>query len=253
MLAQTLDDWELVVVDDGSTDGTSDVAAAYADPRIRLHRRERNRGQSAAWNTAIRLARSPFVKLLPADDLLLPSCLERMTAVDADFVYCRRRIEGEGLPGWRERYADVHRPAPDLFARWLDDGFRANWIGEPTVVLARKELLERAGLFNLNVRGAVDLDLWARALALTERVAFVDEELAVLRLHAGSITALVHGRPRVSLDRAWLLHGLLRHVDRPELRHLRREAELRTLKDAVRARRLPPSTGGYALARLRER
>lgn len=255
MLAQTLQDFELLVVDDGSTDGTAAAVGAFDDPRIRLHRHERNRGQAEAWNTAVRLALGERVKFLPADDLLLPECLERLAAADVDFAFCRRRVEGEGLPGWRERYGAVHEDfAGDYgFERWLRAGLRDNWVGEPTVVLARRELLHRAGPFNRHVEGAVDMDLWARALLYARNVSFVDEELVVLRLHGGSVTARVHGRPRASLDRAWLLHGLLRHADRPELRSLRREAEVRFAKDWLRSPRRVRGATAYLVSRLARR
>lgn len=77
VLAQTLDDLEVLVVDDASTDGTADVVERYDDPRVRLLRHETNRGGSAARNTGINHATGQYVAFLDSDDEWLPRKLER--------------------------------------------------------------------------------------------------------------------------------------------------------------------------------
>jgi hypothetical protein len=158
-----------------------------------------------------------------------------------------------------ERYRSLHEPlgplAPvnpgaELFRRWLDDGLRDNLVGEPSSVMMRRQLFLELGGFNPYIEGAIDMELWARAFVAAD-VGFLDEELSVYRVHEGSITARVHGRARASLDRAWLLHGLLGYENRPELRRLRRGAERRFVKDWLRSPRRVRSAGRYLLARMR--
>ena len=74
VLAQSYDHWELIVVDDGSTDGTASVVAEFDDPRIKLFKQS-NGGESAARNTAIRQMQGEFVAFLDADDMYLPDHL----------------------------------------------------------------------------------------------------------------------------------------------------------------------------------
>ncbi|MGD2109073.1 MAG: glycosyltransferase family 2 protein [Phycisphaerae bacterium] len=95
IIAQTVPDWEIVLVDDGSTDGTECVAAAYADrlgDRL-VYIRQKNRGASAARNTGIDSSRGRYIAFLDSDDEFLPNKLERQLAMfelrpELGFVYC---------------------------------------------------------------------------------------------------------------------------------------------------------------------
>lgn len=262
-----------MVVDDASSDSTADLVEAVGDPRVRLERNRSNLGQAATLNRAVALARAPLVKFLSADDLLREHCLERMAGLFAEaptvgLVFARRGIllhwDEERARRWVERYRSVHEslgplervnPGADLFRRWLAQGLRDNLVGEPSSVMMSRDLFLRLGGFNPYIEGAIDMELWVRAFVAGD-VGFLDEELSLYRVHEGSITARVHGRPRVSLDRAWLLHALAAEPAAaqryPELRRLRRSAELRVLKDWLRSPGRPPrSAGRYALARMR--
>ena len=74
VLGQSWQDWELIIVDDGSTDATPAVIAGFHDPRIRALRRQ-NGGEAAARNSGLDLARGEYISFLDADDLYLPNAL----------------------------------------------------------------------------------------------------------------------------------------------------------------------------------
>lgn len=106
--AQTRPDWEHILVDDGSTDGSRNLAAALAaaDPRVRLLAWDDNRGAAAARNAAIRAARGRYIAFLDADDRWHPEKLARqvgyMQATGATLVFSAyRRMDARGRPsGW---------------------------------------------------------------------------------------------------------------------------------------------------------
>src|SRR5687768_9583402 len=112
ILLQTYRNFELIVVDDGSSDRTADILDAYEmqDSRVRVHRHERNAGIVAARNQGCRMARGGFIAVMDADDISLPHRLE------IQFNYLRshpeiaavggwvRRIDQNGLPGEVQHY-----------------------------------------------------------------------------------------------------------------------------------------------------
>ena len=86
VFAQSLDNIEVVIVDDGSTDGTPNIIRSYLDPRLTVLR-QKNSGVSAARNAGLAIARAPYIFFLDADDVLLPDALEKMAqALDREQI-----------------------------------------------------------------------------------------------------------------------------------------------------------------------
>ena len=129
LCAQTLEDWELLLIDDGSPDDTQAAAAPYlADPRIHYHRFERNRGLGAALNFGLTRANAPLIAYLPSDDIYYAdhlASLARLLATSPDAVlalsgvrhHYNRTAEGP-VAGYPLQLVQVmHRPAPE---RWTE-------------------------------------------------------------------------------------------------------------------------------------
>lgn len=177
-LSQTFLDFEVIVIDDGSTDDTAVVIAPYLDnPRVRYEHTD-HLGQPGAKNTGIRLARGRYVAFLDADDLWLPTKLEKqipLFAADPDLgvVYCRRRwIDEEGRELDR-RERQPHRG--DVLAPIF---WRPFVCFSSTVV--RRAVFDDVGLFDEEIPLAIDYDLWLR-VASRYRFDYVDEPLVKYR------------------------------------------------------------------------
>jgi len=186
VLAQSLLERELVVVDDGSTDDTAEVLASYG-PAIRVIRQP-NGGMSAARNAGIRQARGGLVAFLDADDYWLPQKLERQVGLMLDrpelgFCSTAARIvnpEGAMLNLWR---------CPGENANMLQTLFAENAAiaGGCSAVMVRRDLLDRVGLFDESLRGFEDPDLWIR-LAAVSGYACIDEPLVVILRREQSVS-----------------------------------------------------------------
>ena len=210
-LAQTFTDFEVVVVDDGSTDATLAVVRRYAeaDARIRVSRNPRNLGLVGNWNRCVELARGAWIKFLFQDDLLEPTCLEvmlRASRTDVDLVVTRRGLIVEaGTPtavedGYRSYLARhdlaLHWPGheyvtPEQFAEILLRTPAGNCIGEPTATLVRRSAFERYGGFNGDLVILCDWEHSAR-VAANRGLCYVDTTLAHFRIHADAASSKAH-------------------------------------------------------------
>ena len=216
VLSQTFQDFEITVVDDGSTDQTASVVAAIDDPRIRLIRHDANRGGSAARNSGIRAGSAPFVAFLDSDDEWLPTKLERQLAVFAR--------GGERLAlvytGTERRFSDgtlarhIPRRQADLARALLTD----NVIGETSVGMVRRSALEKIGGFDESLPWGQDLDLWLRICQRFD-AEVVREVLVKIEKgnDAGRISASV---PRTVLGRELFLRKHERELIRQGVLHL---------------------------------
>ena len=219
VLAQTYPDFECIVVDDNSADGTAEVAAAFTDQRIRLVRNETNLGMVGNHNKCIEVARGELIQFVGGDDWLLPQCLERVVPVfdspNVGMTFARRGLETTNT-SWKARFGVLDGPLQplspvndghDLVRKYLADGGNGNPIGEPTAVTLRRETLIAAGGFPPEVPQLSDIDTWLRVLSRSD-AAFVEEELSVRWHHAGSATDQFAGT--ATLDKMWVLSSLIR-------------------------------------------
>jgi glycosyltransferase involved in cell wall biosynthesis len=188
---QTNADWEALVVDDGSTDGTWELLEA-AGPGVRCFRRERAGGPGVARNLALAHADSELVAFLDADDLWLPHYLQsQLDCYDAaarrrpggiGFVTCDARITIDGDYAHYTHLQRIHdRDAPLTLERVL----RRNPIY--TACLVPREVGEEVGWFDPELFVAEDYGLWIKILEAGYRGVLNDAVLAVYRRSAGAV------------------------------------------------------------------
>ncbi len=165
VLAQSMGDFELIVVDDGSRDGTADLLAQQTDPRIRILTLARNGGACAARNRGIESARGELVCFLDSDDVFLPSKLEVVRDLFAaqpeldlliDSFVCRKGIGASGR-------LKTKRNPPGLSGREFRAALFERQIAKATTAISiRRSALCEVGLFDERLRLRQDLDLVLR-------------------------------------------------------------------------------------------
>ncbi len=180
-----MDEWELIVVNDGSTDGTDESVRPYlSDTRIRLLSQS-NQGVAEARNRAIREARGAWIAFLDSDDLWHPFKLEKQLRRLADErakMCCTGREIFVHSPG--DLPPETQRAVSDEIR--IEDLLRGNFLTLSSVVIERK-MLARLGGFDPDLFGTEDWDLWIRALAFT-RIVCIDEPLTLYREHPAGIS-----------------------------------------------------------------
>lgn len=191
VLAQTDGRWECLVVDDGSGDGTRAALSGFTDPRLRFFWNERNRGQHACRNQAIREARGEWIAFLDSDDLFLPERLARLAAAIAS----RPSVGFWFTNAWVHRWDRLIGPLFDP-SREIQEGKVPGWyaVGDrwlpyvTTMVCVRKSAFEKTGFFREDLRILEDTELYARMFSGGLEVGVLREPLAVRFIHEGQIT-----------------------------------------------------------------
>ena len=198
--AQTCQDFELIVVDDGSTDDTERVMAEYtaAEPQRIRYIRQKNRGSGAARNAGIREARGKYVAFLDSDDAWDPRYLERAVGALTSGRYhwavtaCERiDIDAEGNERSRSVIGcDIQREG-SFFERELSvyEGLlTGNVIGETSRVVVTKQALHVVGGFREDLKLSQDYELWLRLARENYFLATIDEPLVAYRKSVDSVT-----------------------------------------------------------------
>ena len=241
VLAQTFQDFEIIVVDDASTDNTEEVIRAFGDPRIIFLHQETNRGPSAARNTGIRASRGEYIAFLDSDDGWLPRKLEKqldmfrtspldnlglllsgIRMIQDGRVLAEKRAEAP-LGGWQYEDALSKRVIPPSCSTWL----------------LKRSVLSPIPFFDESFTCGEDHEYLVRASRIC-RIGSVPEALVVW--HGDNTDHVWHGNPKNTLK------GQLRFLEKyaPELaerprlrsRHHRRLARLYyQLSDMPRVRK----------------
>jgi glycosyltransferase involved in cell wall biosynthesis len=188
VLAQTFDDFEIIVVDDGSTDASADLLRAIDDPRLR-YLYQPHRGISAALNNGIRHARGVYVTRLDSDDLWLPGLLQTLVPLlEAQPQVGVAYASGQAIDSQGNRLAHVQ----GIPERFPGDALRSLLYEDCTcniALVARRECFDRAGSYDETLLANEDWDMWLR-VARHYRFIFVDEVLALIRWHAENLTGV---------------------------------------------------------------
>jgi glycosyltransferase involved in cell wall biosynthesis len=207
-LGQSHPDVQVVVVNDGSTDGSVDALAPYRDRIVYVE--QANRGLAGTRNRALREATGEYVALLDADDVWLPDRLERMVShleghPEVGFVTSDAFFMHEDEPSdvrYYEHFDFLLQGDP------FGTGDQRYWILFHNFVMGmtvvRRALFERHGYFEESLRTSEDWDLWIRFIFAGERAGLVNEPLCYYRIRADSLSA----------DRHRVYHDALRVLER---------------------------------------
>lgn len=189
LVAQTFPDWEAIIIDDGSTDGTAVLVEAWQqrDARLRLVR-QANAGVSTARNVGLEQARGAWIAMLDSDDLWDPRKLELQMAAQeasgADVLFCGfHACDDQGQP----------LPLPPVVAgEWSGAEFFLAHYGSffvyPSTAFLSTEALRRVGGFDTALRACEDWDLWLRMAQEGNRFLGMPDRLMTYRKHPNGLS-----------------------------------------------------------------
>jgi glycosyltransferase involved in cell wall biosynthesis len=210
ILAQTFQDLEAIIVDDGSTDNSRRIATSYlSDSRFRLLERQ-HQGQSATKNSGIAASHGQFIAFLDADDRWHPTKLAKQVALmsrpNVGVVYSRRRKIG---------------PAGEMISgddRHMHRGYVTSYMYRDNFIcfsssLVRRNVFDRIGTFDERINLAIDFDLWLRASRICE-FDYVNEPLVDYRVGHGNLSRRVAERLDTVLA---IMERFRTEIDRPAM------------------------------------
>lgn len=219
IFAQTFQDFEVIVVDDGSTDGGADIVEQYGNPRIRLIR-QANAGVSAARNRGIAEAKGEYVAFLDADDEWMPQFLEEIVALQNEFPECMAQATNYTFNSNGVKSSTILRKLPFKGKHGiLTNYFEVASCSHPPVwtsaICIERELLLEIGSFPVGVKSGEDLLTWARIATRTQWAYSMNEYAQY------NIDLLFDGkkqeRPHDEIDKVG--DGLLELLDKIKISH----------------------------------
>ncbi len=182
IIDQTYSDFELLIIDDCSTDGTYEYLKSLEDNRITIVRKQQNTGLTISLNMGLRMAKGEYIARMDGDDISLPLRFEKQIKFMSD-------NPDIGLCGtWFEYYpTGISIKSPIQHNEIYAQLFKYSAIAHPTVMLRRKVISENNCFYNPEFKHAEDYELWSRLIKIT-RVANIPEVLLLYRVHADQIS-----------------------------------------------------------------
>ena len=186
VLQQTYQDFEIIIINDGSKDNTEEIVKNYSDFRIRYICHKKNLGLSEARNTGIRASRGKYIALLDSDDEFLPEKL------DMQVELLRNEPSDVGVVcAWsfnidKNGHYISKRYLPRKGGYIFEDLLSANYMSVPALLI-RRECFEKVGLFDSSLNGQEDWDMWIR-IAKYYKFSLIKTLLAKRRIHPNRIS-----------------------------------------------------------------
>lgn len=244
IISQIFRDFELLIVDDQSSDNTVEIAENYAakDSRIKVIRNHENLGLVGNWNHCIEIANGEWIKFVFQDDIIDPTCLEKLfiaTELGKPILYCRREFifEPETDEVTKNNYLNhisnqnpfgcTSEISAQQYAELTLKNIGVNLIGEPTSVMFHWSVFRQFGLFNPHLITVCDLEFCTR-IAVNTGIVQVPEVLAQFRIHGRSTTSFCRDNRnyRASiLDELILIHDFAFHVVYAPLRIIAQQCD----------------------------
>ena len=227
-LDQDFEDFELVVTDDGSTDGTPEIIRQFSDPRIRLKILPSNTGISQAMNEAIGRSRGTYIAILNSDDFALPGRLAyQVKYLDAhptiSALFGSPLLVGEdSRPTGAQWPHPMPVTKPEKVSRtgWLRHFFlKGNCLCAPTAMI-RRESYARAGAYDPRLTNLQDLDIWVRFLLSGLNIILLPEQFTAFRVRENNLNTSAP-RPDTRLRAQFEFSRILRHYRLQERESLR--------------------------------
>jgi len=230
VLSQTFSDFEVLIIDDQSSDQTLSIAKEYAnqDVRIQVVQNSKNLGLVGNWNRCAQIAQGEWIKFVFQDDLIASQCLEKMldaSQSESSIICCRRDFifspnTPDNIRRFYENILELKHFFPqggelsiEEYCQLILGNLGHNFVGEPTAVMMRREVFHRFGAFNPALIQICDLEFWTR-IAVNTGITYVPETLATFRLHGQSTSSKNHAdrQYRVEvLDPLIFLHDIVLH------------------------------------------
>lgn len=225
VLNQTYDNFEVIIVDDQSSDNTWEILNRYAtqDDRIRLFNNEHNLGLVGNWNRCIELAGSEWIKFVFQDDIIRNDCLELMMIGannNEPLIFCHRNFFFDSkvdhtiqnaymaIPHIDDIFSGTDLISPRQICQAVLTDSR-NFFGEPTSTLIHRSVFERFGLFNSAMVQLCDLEYWIR-VGVNTGIKYIPDPLVQFRVHSSSASSINSKDSQVyrsrHMDRLILLH-----------------------------------------------
>lgn len=184
ILNQTFTDFELLIIDDGSTDRSCEIVKKYSDGRIRLLYNEQNMGVASTLNKGIKLAKGKYIARMDADDISVINRLEQQVSYldsNQEYIMCGGSIQyinKNGRRGKRIYYPTEHDTIKFLL-------FFENAFAHPTIMFRRKAFLKNSYFYNVDQK-AEDYDLWCRVVE--GKMCNLKNKLLYYRIHNNNTT-----------------------------------------------------------------